>query len=70
MDVVAQYHAVSMQLINEAIDYAKNGAYDENVATNIRQIMIVTQVLLAAIAQAQSIPPPPPPPPEPLPEGA
>lgn len=59
-DVVTQFHDISMQLVNEAIEYAKIGVYNEQTAQNIRAVTIVSQVLQSALLQASAVPRPPP----------
>jgi len=52
-DVVTQWHELSMQLVNEAVEYAKKGVFDEATDANIRAIRVTTNVLMAALQQAQ-----------------
>jgi len=59
-DIVQQYHDVAMQLVNEAIEFAKVGVYNEQTAQNIRSVQIVSQVLQSALLQASAVPRPPP----------
>jgi hypothetical protein len=52
-DAVSQFHDIAMQLVNDCIDYAKGGAFNEQTDANIRQVRIITSILLAALQQAQ-----------------
>jgi hypothetical protein len=52
-DVVTQWHELSMQLVNEAVNYAKLGVFDEETDANIRAVRVTTNILLAALQQAQ-----------------
>jgi hypothetical protein len=52
-DPVGQFHALAMNLVEQAIEYAKAGEYNADVDASIRQVRIVTQVLMSALQQAQ-----------------
>jgi hypothetical protein len=53
-NVVTQFRTLGMQLINEALDYAAKGVYDEQTDQNIRDVRGMTQTLLTALQVAQA----------------
>jgi hypothetical protein len=59
-DSVQTYNDAARVLIEEAIQYAQAGVYNEQAANNIRQVQVITQVLQAALLQGGAIPRPPP----------
>lgn len=52
-DSVSQFNMLTMQLINECLEYARKGVYDEETNRNINTVRVNTQVLIAALAAAQ-----------------
>jgi hypothetical protein len=52
-DSVTQFQQIAMSLVEAAIAYAKGGVFDEETDAAIRQVRVITNVLQAALQQAQ-----------------
>lgn len=59
-DSVETFQTSAMQLVQEATAYAKAGKFDVTTNNNIRACMLVCNVLMTALQQAQLPEPPPP----------
>jgi len=50
-----EFNTIAMDIVNQALDYARGGTYNESIDHAIRGMRVTTNVLMSALQQAQTV---------------